>query len=112
MKNYLWIPRILSITFIIFISIFALDSFGTEAPLYQEIIGFIIHLIPSFVLIILLYVFWKKPLYCGLSYILIAILFTLVFSTYRNIYSLILISLLPAFIGFLFVIFRKPLKRS
>jgi len=112
MKNYIWIPRILAIIFIIFISLFALDSFGTDAPLTQEIIGFLIHLIPTFVLVIILYIFWKKPLYCGLSYIVLAVFFTIYFNTYRNIYSLILVSLLPAFIGFLFIIFRKPLKRA
>ena len=112
MKNYIWIPRILAIIFIIFISLFALDSFGTDAPLTQEIIGFLIHLIPTFVLVIILYIFWKKPLYCGLSYIILAVFFTIYFNTYRNIYSLILVSLLPAFIGFLFIIFRKPLKRA
>ncbi|HMA59988.1 MAG TPA: hypothetical protein VKN64_06820 [Halanaerobiales bacterium] len=112
MKNYIWIPRILAIIFIIFISLFALDSFGTDAPLTQEIIGFLIHLIPTFFLVIILYIFWKKPLYCGLSYIVLAVFFTIYFNTYRNIYSLILVSLLPAFIGFLFIIFRKPLKRA
>lgn len=112
MKNYLWIPRVLSIAFILFISIFALDSFGTEGPLYQEIFAFLIHLIPSFILIIILYFFWKKPLYCGLSFIIIAVLFTVFFNAYRNLFSLILISFLPAFIGFLFIIFRKPLKRK
>ena len=107
MKKLIIIPRILAIAFIIFISIFALDSFGTEAPLTQEFIGLIIHLVPTYILIAALFVFWKKPYYCGISFIIIAIGFTIYFNTFRNIYSLILISLLPAFIGFLFIIFSK-----
>jgi len=108
MKKYLWIPRILTILFIIFIFIFALDSFGTEDPWYLEVVGFLIHLIPTYILIAVLAIFWKKPFYCGLSYILVAVAFTLFFNTYRNLYSFLLISFLPTFIGLLFIIFKKP----
>ena len=110
MKNKLWIPRILSIIFILFLSLFAFDVFGTDAPFYQQLGGFIIHLLPSIILVVILKIFWKKPTYCGLSYIFIAVLFTFFFNTYRNIFSLILISFLPGFIGFLFLVFKNSIK--
>ena len=110
MKKYIWIPRILTIAFIIFISLFALDSFGTSDPWYMEVLGFLIHLIPTYILLAILIVFWKKPVYSGVSYIILAIFFTIFFNTYRNIYSFILISILPAFIGILFLIFKDTIQ--
>lgn len=112
MKNYLWIPRVLTIIFILFISLFALDVFSMDTPLYQQIGGFVIHIIPSIIIAIILVVFWKNPYYSGLAYILLAIAFTLFFHTYQNFYSFILLSFLPAFIGFLFIIFKKPMKKK
>ena len=110
MKRYIWIPRILTIAFIIFISLFALDSFGTSDPWYMEIVGFLIHLIPTYILLAILILFWNKPVYSGISYITLALVFTIFFNTYRNLYSFILISILPAFIGILFLIFKDNIQ--
>lgn len=111
MKSKLWIPRILSIIFILFLSLFAFDVFGTNAPFYKELGGFIIHLLPSIILVIILIVFWKKPTYSGLSFIILAILFTIFYKTYTNLISFILISFLPAFIGLLFLIFKNKVNK-
>ncbi len=46
-----WTPRILMILFIGFISLFALDSFAGNQSFPEKIGGFIIHLIPSAVLL-------------------------------------------------------------
>jgi len=110
MKNKLWIPRILSIIFILFLSLFAFDVFGTEASFFQQVGSFIIHLLPSIILVFILIIFWKKPTYCGLSFIILAILFTIFFKSYTNLISFILISFLPAFIGLLFLVFRNKVN--
>ncbi len=54
-KLLYWLPRILSILFIAFISVFALDVFGEP----QWFLGLLIHLIPSFILIFLTIIAWK-----------------------------------------------------
>ncbi|PKP30537.1 MAG: hypothetical protein CVT99_12785 [Bacteroidetes bacterium HGW-Bacteroidetes-16] len=54
-----WLPRILCITAILFISLFALDAFDPELSLWQQLAAFLIHLIPSFVLGVILLVAWK-----------------------------------------------------
>jgi hypothetical protein len=54
-----WTPRILCILAILLISVFALDSFEPGQTVWHQILAFIIHLIPSFILIILLIVAWK-----------------------------------------------------
>ncbi len=100
----MWIPRIITTIFILFLSLLALDAFSDETSFSQQFLGFIIHLIPSFVLIIILVLSWKHPIGSGVAFIFIAIVFTLFFDTYENIFSFLTISLGPATIGGLFVI--------
>ena len=51
LKNILyWTPRIGSILFCMFLGMFAFDTFDIAAPWYLLIGGFIIHLIPMFIL--------------------------------------------------------------
>ncbi len=66
-----WIPRVLCILAILFVSIFALDSFAPELSLWQQISGFLIHLLPSYILIIFLIVAWKWELIGGMIFIII-----------------------------------------
>lgn len=55
-----WTPRILCILAILFVSLFALDSFSSERTFWQNTAAFLMHLIPSFVLIAILIVAWKR----------------------------------------------------
>lgn len=77
MKNSIkiihWIPRILCILAILFISMFAADSFAPELTFWQQIGGFIIHLIPSFILIALLIVAWKWEFIGGIIFLVIGL---------------------------------------
>jgi hypothetical protein len=47
----LWSPRILGILVSLFIGMFALDAFSPGKPFLTALPGFIIHLIPAFVLL-------------------------------------------------------------
>lgn len=80
MKNSLrifhWFPRILGILAILFLSIFALDSFSPDLTLSQQLTGFIIHLIPSFVLLVFLIIAWKRELTGGLLFAILSLGFT------------------------------------
>ena len=55
----LWLPRLLCIGAILFISMFALDSFEPGTPFGQQLLNFFIHLIPTYVLVVLLAIAWK-----------------------------------------------------
>jgi hypothetical protein len=64
MSNFLkralfWTPRILSIAFIAFLSIFALDAFDGRHGFWQTMLAFVIHQIPVFVLIGALILAWR-----------------------------------------------------
>ncbi len=65
-------PRLLSILAIGFVSLFALDSFE-HGTLGEQILAFLLHMIPSFVLMIILAIAWKWELIGGFLYIFIGI---------------------------------------
>ncbi len=53
-----WAPRALSIAFIMFLSLFALDVFNDGQGFWKTLLALTIHLIPCFVLIAALIVAW------------------------------------------------------
>jgi hypothetical protein len=72
-----WTPRVLSIVFIAFLSIFALDVFDGRQSFWQTMLAFAIHQIPVFVLIAALILAWRwewigTALYTGFGLLYIA----------------------------------------
>ncbi len=60
MKRILfWLPRILSIVFALFISLFALDVFGEGYGFWQTLVALLIHLVPTYLVIIGLVLAWR-----------------------------------------------------
>jgi hypothetical protein len=72
-KILYWSPRVLGIIMILIVSMFALDSFAPGIPVGKQILAFIIHLIPSFVLIGILILAWKKEFIGGIIFITLGI---------------------------------------
>lgn len=72
-----WTPRILGILFTVMITLFAFDVFGQGAGFWKTLAGFIVHLIPSFILILVLILAWKWPLAGGVGFIILGILYIL-----------------------------------
>ena len=71
-----WTPRILCILAILFISMFATDAFDSRLTLWQQIRDFVIHLIPSFILILFLVAAWKWERIGGIIFLVIGIGFS------------------------------------
>jgi hypothetical protein len=61
-----WAPRIICIAAILFVSLFATDAFSHEKPLGEQIFDFLMHMIPSFVLLLVLLIAWKRELLGGI----------------------------------------------
>ena len=55
-----WTPRALAILFTIFLSTFALDVFGEGLGLWRTIGTLLLHLVPSFVVLLALIVAWRR----------------------------------------------------
>lgn len=68
-KFLYWLPRILGIGLIVFYVLFALDAFDSESSMGEMLLGFLIYLIPAFVLIAILLVAWKWELPGGILYL-------------------------------------------
>jgi hypothetical protein len=68
-----WLPRLLCILAILFISLFAADAFAPELTIWQQLGAFFIHLIPSFILVVLLIVAWKWELIGGIIFTVIGL---------------------------------------
>ena len=58
---------------ILFVSLFALDSFAPGLTIWQQLAAFIIHLIPSFILLAFLIIAWKWEFAGGIIFIITGI---------------------------------------
>ncbi|MCX6786651.1 MAG: hypothetical protein NTU85_02450 [Candidatus Kaiserbacteria bacterium] len=72
-KTLYWAPRGIGILAILFISLFALDIFQAGVPISQMLLGLVIHLIPSFVLVLFLVIAWKYELVGGFLFVVISL---------------------------------------
>ena len=75
-KILCWTPRIIVILAVLFVSMFALDSFSPNLTIWQQLLGFSIHLIPTYVLLIFLFVAWKWELIGGILFTIISLVFS------------------------------------
>ena len=56
---FYWTPRLLSILFAVFISIFALDVFGEGTGFWQTVVALLRHLMPTLFIILTLVLAWR-----------------------------------------------------
>ena len=68
-----WLPRIICILAILFVSMFADDAFAPGLTIWQQLGAFFMHLIPSFVLLAFLIVAWKWELIDGIIFMVIGL---------------------------------------
>jgi hypothetical protein len=68
-----WLPRIICILAILFVSMFALDAFAPGLTIWQQLGAFLIHLLPSFVLLLFLVIAWKWEYLGGIIFTLIGL---------------------------------------
>lgn len=72
-KIFHWLPRIICILAILFVSMFALDAFAPNLTIWQQIGGFFMHLLPTFVLTACLIAAWKWEYVGGIIFTLIGL---------------------------------------
>lgn len=70
-----WAPRALCIAFAVFISLFALDVFNEGKGLWGTVLALLMHLVPTFLIIILLLVSWRREWIAGILFLLMAVLY-------------------------------------
>lgn len=75
-KLVYWVPRILSILFILFLAMFSLDVIEPGRSIGEILIGLIMHNIPVFILIGLLIIAWKHELVGAVTFITAGLLYS------------------------------------
>lgn len=109
LKILYWIPRILVILSILFMLMFSFDAFGGDNPFGKELLGFLMHNIPVFVLIIVLVIAWKREVIGGALFILVFFALGIFFKSFSgNPASLIIIA--PILITGILFILHEALK--
>lgn len=74
-----WAPRLAAILIAFFIGLFSLDVFEMEASPLELLGGFLMHNIPSFILIVLLVIAWKRPAVGFWTYLAAAVVLAIFF---------------------------------
>jgi hypothetical protein len=67
-----WIPRALCIVFALFVSLFALDVFGEGRGFWGTLGALAVHLIPTYIIIVVLAVTWRWEWVGGVLFIALA----------------------------------------
>jgi hypothetical protein len=68
-----WTPRVLAMLFILFLMLFSLDVYSSGIGFWQLLGGLLMHNIPAFVLMIVLYFSWKYELVGAILFTLFSI---------------------------------------
>ena len=98
-----WLPRVLAILFIVFLALFALDVFVPGESILYMIGGFLVHLIPDYLLIAALIIAWKRERIGGVLFILLGLGFTIFFRTYSALSNFLIVSFPVFLIGTFFL---------
>jgi hypothetical protein len=74
-----WTPRILCLLFAAFISIFAADVFGQGYGFWQTVLALLMHLIPTWIVLIVLAISWRWEWVGGTLFIALGALYLIKF---------------------------------
>ena len=101
-----WAPRVLTILAILFVSMFSLDAFQAGIPFKQQILDWLMHMIPSFLLIIVLLIAWKWENIGGIIFLSLGLAFTpyLFWGNYSHNHSIWLSLLIILTVTFPFIL--------
>ncbi len=90
-KTLFWAPRIICMLAIAFVMLFSFDVFEPKYTFGEQMFAFLMHNIPTLILIALLIVAWKWELAGGILFIFISLLGIVFFTRFftENFYSII-----------------------
>ncbi len=90
--------KLLAIAFGLFLMLFSFDVFG-EGSILEQMIGFVIHSLPSILILAAVAVFWRKPWVMGSVLIAVALFLAVRFRLYKEIVSFVTVCLPPLVAG-------------
>ena len=104
-----WLPRCSGILLAVFISLFALDVFGTGAGFWQTALAFLIHLLPTVLILTALLLGWRREWLGGLLFIGLGACYIIITRGREHITAYLLLTGPALLTGALFLVnwFRK-----
>ncbi len=105
------IALIAAIVYALFLSLFALDVFGTGAPLGDTLLALAIHLLPTLAILLFAWIGWKAPLIGGLLFIVVGVAY-IIEAGGEALLTYLLIAGPPILIGVLFLWGYRQLRLS
>lgn len=83
-KLLYWLPRVLGILYIFFVSMFALDVFEENLGFWGTTVALFMHLIPSFILTAMLVIAWKFKKTGALVFLAGGVILLILYLSMRN----------------------------
>jgi hypothetical protein len=73
-----WAPRIFTILLVLFLSLFALDVFEESKGVLDTLMALTLHLVPTFLILLLLVFAWKRELIGAIAFSVMAIAYVVI----------------------------------
>jgi hypothetical protein len=99
-----WTPRLFSILFILFLSLFALDVFGEGYGFWETVLALFMHLIPSLILVAALILAWRWEWIGAVLFIGFGVLYLVTTWGRFDWIAYLVIAGVPILVGVLFLI--------
>jgi len=74
-RVFFWTPRVLCILFAMFLSLFALDVFSEGYGFWETILALLIHLVPVYIVVIVLVIAWRREWVGAILFIALAVFY-------------------------------------
>ena len=112
-RTLYWTPRVISIVFAVFISLFALDVFQGHAAPAQVALALAMHLVPTALVVVALVIAWRWEWVGAVLYFGLAVLYVVVMHERARWDWYLLIAGPAVLVGVLFLLgwlFRRELR--
>jgi len=107
MKISSWVPRIITIVFILFLCVFSLDVFNANISDAEVFYGLLMHNIYPFIIAVILVFSWKKEKMGGVLLAIAGLVSMFFYNTYQGLDTFLLISFPPILAGLFFIYNNK-----
>lgn len=107
-----WAPRILGILAILFLMLFSLDCFGGESALKEQLLCFMMHNIPAFIIIGVLIISWKWELIGGILFLAAALAGSIFFNGFGGNWFVLILMAPFAVAGVLLILHHGQYHKS
>ncbi|MCK5248014.1 hypothetical protein KAJ02_00735 [Candidatus Bipolaricaulota bacterium] len=108
----LWTPRVLAMAMALFLAMFAMSVFLEGKDFWETSGAFVTHLIPSFCVIAILAIGWRRDGLAALGFLALAIAYFVAFAGWKHLPESLILTLPPLGISVAFYARMRLLKDS